>query len=186
MNKAAIISFAFGVGIGAAGSWFYLKRYFKNIANEEIESVVEVFSNHANEDVDSVKKDVDDELLSEASKIISDNKYSMHSKSTNDENNAKNNKNIYVIKPGVFGDDEDYDHINFTYFEDGVVADENNRIVENVEECIGEDALNHFGEYEDDSVYVKNDILKCYYEILKDERCYFTDVVGTLPHDLEE
>ena len=34
------------------------------------------------------------------------------------------------------------------------------------------DALDHFGEYEDDSVFVRNDRYKCNYEILKDVRTF--------------
>ena len=39
----------------------------------------------------------------------------------------------------------------------------------------GEDTLTHFGEYEDDSIFVRNDELKIDFEILRDERNY-TDV----------
>ena len=41
-----------------------------------------------------------------------------------------------------------------------------------VENTIGIDSLNHFGEYEEDSVFVRNDIKKCDYEILLDESNY--------------
>ena len=41
-----------------------------------------------------------------------------------------------------------------------------------VENTIGIDSLNHFGEYEEDSVFVRNDIKKCDYEILLDESIY--------------
>ena len=39
-------------------------------------------------------------------------------------------------------------------------------------ETIGKDSLTHFGEYEDDSVFVRNDRLKADYEILMDQRTY--------------
>ena len=41
----------------------------------------------------------------------------------------------------------------------------------NVEDIIG-DALSHFGEYEEDAVYVRNEQLRAEYEILKDLRTY--------------
>ena len=50
--------------------------------------------------------------------------------------------------------------------------------IEDVDDVVGEDSLNHFGEFEEDSVYVRNDERKCDYEILLDHRRY-ADVVGT-------
>ena len=41
-----------------------------------------------------------------------------------------------------------------------------------IEDLIGEDSLSHFGEYEDDSVFVRNDRLRTDYEILADTRRY--------------
>lgn len=57
-------------------------------------------------------------------------------------------------------------------------------MVEDVEDSVGFESLSHFGEYEDDSVYVKNDARKCYYEILLDERNY-SDVIKHMPHPVE-
>ncbi len=45
-------------------------------------------------------------------------------------------------------------------------------IVDDIEETVGIDSLTHFGEYEDDSVFVRNDERKCDYEILLDHRDY--------------
>lgn len=49
---------------------------------------------------------------------------------------------------------------------------------DDIEETIGSDALNHFGEYEDDSVFVRNETLDKEYEILMDTR-RFSDVYPT-------
>ena len=45
-------------------------------------------------------------------------------------------------------------------------------IVEDVEGTVGSDALNSFGEYEEDSVFVLNEQYGAAYEILLDESCY--------------
>ena len=71
--------------------------------------------------------------------------------------------------PDEFGEFEDYTKVSLTYFADGVLADECGEIVDDVEEIIG-DGLDHFGEYEDDSVFVRSDAKRCDYEILKDLR----------------
>ena len=65
--------------------------------------------------------------------------------------------------------EEDYTKVSLTYFADGILADECGEIVDDVEEIIG-DGLDHFGEYEDDSVFVRSDAKRCDYEILKDLR----------------
>ena len=52
------------------------------------------------------------------------------------------------------------------YYEDGVLADDWDEPIEDIDKVVGKDSLTHFGEYEDDSVYVRNDRLKCEYEIL--------------------
>ena len=84
----------------------------------------------------------------------------------------------YVISPDEFEQnyDDDYITITFIYFADGVLTEDDYTIVDNIEETIGSESLNHFGEYEDDSVYVKNECRKRYYEILLDDRNYY-DIV---------
>ena len=88
----------------------------------------------------------------------------------------------YVISPDEFDELDGYTPISLTYFADGVLADEYGVIVDNVEEIVG-DGLNHFGEYEEDAVYVRNDAKRCDYEILKDERKY-AEFRKTLPTNI--
>ena len=65
-----------------------------------------------------------------------------------------------------------------------MLTDENDEIIEDVEETVGFESLNHFGEYEDDSVFVRNDARKCDYEILLDQRTY-SEVAKGRPHQME-
>ena len=76
----------------------------------------------------------------------------------------------YVISPEEFDDNEDYETVSLTYYSDGVLTDERDNVIEDVEGTIGEDSLTHFGEYEDDSVFVRDDRKKIDYEILADDR----------------
>lgn len=50
-----------------------------------------------------------------------------------------------MIPPEQFGDDEEYEQISLTYYADGVLADENDEVIEDVEDAVGIDSLNHFG-----------------------------------------
>ena len=78
----------------------------------------------------------------------------------------------YIIPPEEFGENEDYDTISLTLYSDGVLADDADKPITDIDEVIGNESLEHFGEYEDDSIFVRNDKLKCDYEVLIDERKY--------------
>lgn len=96
---------------------------------------------------------------------------------------AENSGDVpYVISPEEFDELDGYTAISLTYFADGVLSDENGVIIDDVEEIVG-DGLNHFGEYDEDAVYVRNDAKRCDYEILKDERKY-AEFRKTLPTNI--
>lgn len=57
------------------------------------------------------------------------------------------------------------------YFADGVLADGWGMPL-NIEETIGEEALDHFGEEQDDIIYVRNERNEIDYEVTKDPRTY--------------
>lgn len=80
----------------------------------------------------------------------------------------------YVIHPNEFGMDDNYGIITIDFFKDHILADEDGDVIENVDETIGVESLNHFGEYEDieNAVYVCNDKTMCYYEIIKHDETY--------------
>ena len=53
-------------------------------------------------------------------------------------------------------------------------------IVDDFDEAVGADFASHFGEYEEDSVCVRNDARHCYYMILRDYRTH-AEVLEKLP-----
>ena len=79
----------------------------------------------------------------------------------------------YVISPAEFGDC-DYVSVSLWYYRDGVVTNDDGKIITNVEELIGDDFAEHYGEYEDDpdTVYVRNDEQGVDYQVLADYRNY--------------
>lgn len=82
----------------------------------------------------------------------------------------------YVISPDDYGENDNYTQISLVYYAgDEVLADDEDEVVEDIENTVGEDFAEHFGEYEDDSVFIRNDRLRCDYEILRDNRS-FSDV----------
>jgi hypothetical protein len=169
--------FVCGAMVGAIGIWKYVENKYERIAQEEIDSVKNVYSKKGKpagkpENQCDLASNID-----KACQIIHENGYTA---STEKEEMMKN-KNLntgeandvpYVIAPEKFMEHDDYDTISLTYYSDNVLADEDNEIIEDVEGVVGEDSLNHFGEYEDDAVYVRNDARKVDYEILLDQRKY--------------
>ena len=78
----------------------------------------------------------------------------------------------FVISPDEFGEDPNYQTVSLTLYEDGVLTDDYDDIVVDVDDLVGEDSLTHFGEYEDDSVFVRNESMQTDFEILRDLRAY--------------
>lgn len=80
-------------------------------------------------------------------------------------------KKPYVISPEEV-EDSDYNLETLTYYSDGVLTDDYDMVIENPENIVGTDFMNHFGEYENDTVYVRNDEKELDYEILRDLKPY--------------
>lgn len=166
--------FMLGAAAGSVGTWYFVKKKYEAKAQEEIDSVKEKFCYKKNSEEPVEKISEDKETYEE---IISNAGYTNYSQITNkpEVTNTKKDSIPYVITPEEFGEFDDYDRITFTYYSDHILADENDEEVEDIEGSVGIDSLTHFGEYEDDSVYVRNDRLRVDYEILLDLR-KFSDV----------
>lgn len=76
-----------------------------------------------------------------------------------------------VIDPNEVGEEESYgEAIELSYFPDDVLMETGSNTVytkEQIEESVGLDFADHFGEYEEDEVDFVNDKQKAYYVILK-------------------
>ena len=182
MNKLiSAAAFTIGAAVGSVVTWQILKTKYEQIAEEEIASVRELYSDNKTEHTKIPVEHVDisepeaDEVEAYA-ETVTDLGY----------DNALEKKPMgvekpYVITPEEFGELDEYSTASLTYYDDKILADENDEMVEDVEDTVGFESLSHFGEYEDDSVYVRNDRLKCDFEILLDVRRY-TDVLRAEPY----
>lgn len=77
-----------------------------------------------------------------------------------------------VIAPTEVGMCPDYDIETLQYYSDHILTDDNGCVIESPEDIIGDKALDSFGEYEEDCVYVVNDDNSMYYEIYKNLERY--------------
>lgn len=170
MNRTLSNVFIFTVGaaIGSAVSYKILKTKFEKIAQEEIESVKQTFSKRTvdleeahNRDMNRVYRDILDKTNE---KILQENGYTNYSGISKD---VENLDEPYVIPPDEFGDFDEYEQVTLYYYADGVLTDDVDEPVDDVEGTVGSNALDSFGEWEDDAVHVRNDKLQCDFEILR-------------------
>ena len=184
-----LLCFVAGAAIGSIVTWKLIEKKYKDLADEEIESVKETFKNRKPRITkDNVKEKVEKVInkYKEPKEIVEDivtsERYSIENEEEIDEDDESNytvniNNDIeivtpYVITPEQFGEYNEYGTKTLTYYADNVLTDEIDNPITSDEMVImiGPDALDHFGEYEDDSVYIRDEMNEMDYEILKSEK----------------
>lgn len=171
------LAFVLGAAAGVLAAWGYLKQKYEAIAQEEIDSVKAVFAKKHMEQGEKVMEGFKDDLNNPADKIKEYSSILRRYTSPEEQKNKSKTKDDYidepyVISPDDFGELEDYEKISLTYYSDNVLTDEGDEPVDDIESIVGVESLKRFGEYEEDSVFVRNDRIKCDFEILKDNREY--------------
>lgn len=216
-NKSlSVLTFVIGVAVGVLASRRYFDKKYWGIAQEEIESVKEVYHRKRQQgNTETVTPESKEEELPEEdttvlhqegdktviqyAAILSNQKYKNvdynNLKQTVDEvakdedieYKRKEDQELgepYIISPEEFGEDHDYEQVSLTYYNDRILANENDDQITDIEGLVGLEALETFGEYEDDSVFVRNDRLKVEFEILLDNR-NFSDIIKRKPHEVD-
>lgn len=168
-----LLIFCLGAAVGAAGMYAFMVRKSEALVREEVESVKEAYRTRAERSdisADSQEVSVDipkegQEDIMEYYKTVKNNGYDGKSADISGESPAA----AHVIPPDAFGE-LDYDRISLNYWADKYLTDENDQIIDRPADILGEKALDSFGEYEDDAVYVRNDELRVDYEVLLESR----------------
>ena len=194
------ISFIAGAAVGAGLAVIFLKKKYDQMYQESAARMEEVYSELIKEQVPyETEGGEDPEVLAKlnrekpdlneyAKSIAKEHKFVDYTKHAEiktveevkeehlekkAEEEPKKDIDIYTIDPNDFGEFDDYGHIFLTYYSDGILAEGEDILDDDeIENCVGLDFEDHFGEYEDDSVHIRNDRLKCDYEILADERTF--------------
>ena len=196
------IGLVIGAVIGAVCGWVFTKNRYAQIANEEIASVKECFtvprssikkepvdltSNAAKADAALKKEDITAVVaranarpknpMSAARTGAAPTDYTAYSKpvvmpkmESNPESELKDYP--YVISPDDFADNDERTAISLFLFADGVITDDDQEPIDDPETLIGHEYVGRFGEFERDTVFVRNDQNRCDYEILRDNRTY--------------
>ena len=188
-----VLLFTAGAAVGSVVTWKYLTTKYNQLIQEEIDSVKETFGkmygsendegectdesedtepSRPEKPVEDPDEDPQDHMmrLYEYESEIARLKYA----SVSNREEGEGEPVIlapYVISPDSYGE-EDYETSMLTYYSDGVLEDDYWNIVENPDDVVGDDFMNHFDEYTENTVYIRNEELKTDYEITRDKRTY--------------
>ena len=184
---SSVIIFCGGVFIGGFLTWDFFKTKYEKIADEEIASVKETFEHREprpdkNYNVEEVQKgndayiNVSPGVAERIIQIIDSNGYRNYS-NAQIEIEKKGGaadmelKHPYVITPEQYEDNVDYTKVSLTWYSDKILEDDWGNVLD-PDDVIGSDALTTFGQYEKDSVFVRDDDEQIDYEVLLDTRSY--------------
>lgn len=173
---SSVIIFCGGVFIGGFLTWDFFKTKYEKIANEEIASVKETFEHR--EHKSEKDYEIEEDLKAKAAyiNIIDTTDYKNYS-NVPIETDKKGGtadmelKQPYVITPEQYEDNVDYTKVSLTWYNDEVLEDDWGNVLD-PDDVIGSEALKTFGQYEKDSVFVRDDDEQIDYEVLLDTRSY--------------
>lgn len=192
MNRGflAFTSFLVGGAVGAFIAWKAIDKYYADLAEEEIQSVKERYYGEKKNPYQEESNDKEHKReqypnktndIHEYAKLLSKEQYVDYQKNDTESLDEEDDDtyDIYVISPDEYGDKAgteewtDWELEGLVYFQDGVLCDERDNPIQEVELTVGRDWVNKFGYYGDeDVVHVRNEGLKTDYEIVKDYRNY--------------
>lgn len=184
-----LLCFVAGAAVGSVVTWKLIEKKYKDLADEEIESVIETFKNRKPRITKDEVKETVEKVINKwkdpketVEDIVTAERYSIKNEEEIDEDDESNYTidvdnddevvTPYVITPEEFGEYNEYGTKTLTYYADNVLTDEIDNPITSEEmiTMIGPDALDHFGEYEEDSVYIRDEMNEMDYEILKSEK----------------
>jgi hypothetical protein len=180
MNKTItnLFIFAAGAAIGSVVTWKLVKDRYEQRLQEEIKEVRDYYEEimcELNGNKPDSSEESTDEVPAETTVAPAFTEQeridyaNLASNYTAEKGGPVTVQMPEVITPGEFGE-YGYPTETLTYYADGVLVDDYGDIVDpdDIEGMIGSDFASHFGEYEEDSVFVRNDRLEVDYEILRD------------------
>lgn len=195
MENRTLLAFIFGAAVGSGITYLCVKSHFNDISNAEIEETREYYKQlQANLEAEYEQKMCENAEKSPKNVEKSDILVKKEPKiEKNDAEQAKYNEIIHKLNYGEYFKKEDeapvedrmdpfiitddewdenngYDKVWLTFFEDDeVFVDDCENVVENGIDLIGESNLTEFGEFEENTLYIRNNK-------------YGTDYMVTLEH----
>lgn len=172
MSKiTGFLIFATGFLGGSISAYFALKKRFDILMEEEIQSVKESYEKFNSSDIEDSCEEHDDIV---GQFIRNDDQNTPEEQ----EEPQKKFEDPYLISPNEFNEVYGYETATLTLYSDGVIADEDMEMVDDVDEILGEENLQQLRDGETDCVYIRNDSKYCDYEVLMDFGTFEDAVIG--------
>lgn len=184
--------FVMGAAVGSLVTWKIMRSRCEKIIRDEVDSFAKDWSQRMKETESAYNPgEGDDEWIDDDEEDDDDDEYfddsvihdyhTIAGRYTNEEGGEDEVPYIngpYVIAPEDCGGGEfRYNVQPLTYYADGILADDWG-IKLDIDETIGEDSLDHFGDYAEEVVHVRNERNELDYEVTLDPRRYVDVVVN--------
>lgn len=164
MSKKDILKASFVVGsyvLSAAAGAFGASLYWRKRCRQEVQKAEESLKAYFKKTKEEAKKEAREETVAELAKDEEILKQALSFSEKIQE------EKIYIIKPDDYGDDPNYAKYTYTYYPDNAMyvsmydlpVDD-----EEMHDILGEDICahieDHFGQFDNDAVYVRNEELQ--------------------------
>ena len=177
MNAKIIVAFILGAAAGVASSMLYFKTKYEQKADAEIQEIRDLYAKKSEteekkEDATVTSNQVSkaDDLHATARRVSEYTKYTPKEDAQNEEPKDgihvervdfapmknPNPPKPYLIDSSDYGQDDNFDPLCWEWYTDGILANENDEIVDDIQEWIG-DGLKVFAETEDNLFWVRNE-----------------------------
>lgn len=178
MNAKIIVAFILGAAAGVASSMLYFKTKYEQKADAEIQEIRDLYAKKTEteekkEDVPVTSHQVSkaDDLHVTARRVSEYTKYIPKTETDQTEEpkdgihveridfapmKNPNPPKPYLIDSSDYGQDDNFDPLCWEWYTDGILANENDEIVDDIQEWIG-DGLKVFAETEDNLFWVRNE-----------------------------
>lgn len=181
MNAKIIIAFILGAAAGVASSMFYFKTKYEQKADAEIQEIRDLYAKKT--EPEEKKEDTPvashqltkaDDLHTTARHVSEYTKYIPKTETDRSDQTEEPKDGIYVekvdftpmknpnppkpylIDSSDYGQDDNFDPLCWDWYTDGVLTNENDEIVDDIQDWIG-DGLKVFAESEDNLFWVRNE-----------------------------
>ena len=177
MNAKIIVAFILGAAAGVASSMFYFKTKYEQKADAEIQEIRDLYAKKA--ETEEKKEDAPvtsnqitkaDDLHATARRVSEYTKYTPKEDAQNEAPKDgihvekidfapmknPNPPKPYLIDSSDYGQDDNFDPLCWEWYTDGILANENDEIIDDIQEWIG-DGLKVFAETEDNLFWVRNE-----------------------------
>ena len=176
MNKdilSKVLLFAAGAIVGSVVTYKLTKaKYEQDEYEEEEPDISESETKEVEQTLTASVKDTVKEDMVRYHKIVKRSGYAEESDVT-EKKEGKDVDRPYTITTDEFAELDGYRTETLYYYADGILADEDDNIIEDIDDIVGEENLTTFEEDKRfDSIYIRNDTCKTDYEILRDLDCY--------------